>query len=149
MRRRLHRDSRAVTTLEFALLAPALLVLVFGIIEFGRWIWTMQALQATAAQGARCMAVLSPSCTSGGTYSQSNTVLYVQHVASEWGLSSATLVVNAPNHAATVPLNGGGVLSNLSEISLSYPFLSVVSGFLPGLTGTQTVTAQAYVPDWQ
>lgn len=149
MIRRLGRDRRGVTVVEFALLAPALLTLVFGILEFGRWLWTMQALQATAAEGARCMAVLDPGCASGGIYSQSNTIRHVQSVAGSWGLSSLSLTIATPNRSASVPLNGGGTLNGLSQISLSYQFTSVVSGFLHGMGDAKNVTAQAYVANWQ
>ena len=83
------------TAVEFALVAPMFLMLVFGAIEFGRVLWTEQALQETALAGARCMAIAqtrtaaqnSSSCTSSGSYSSGKTKTYIQNVASGWGLS--------------------------------------------------------------
>lgn len=43
--------------IEFAMVAPVFLMLVFGCIEFGRLLWTQQALQQTAIAGVRCMAI--------------------------------------------------------------------------------------------
>jgi Flp pilus assembly protein TadG len=69
--------------IEFALVAPAFLGLLFGTVEFGRLLWTEQALQETAIAGARCMAILQSACTAGGRYySSANTTTYVQQVAS-------------------------------------------------------------------
>jgi Flp pilus assembly protein TadG len=76
--------------IEFALAAPLFLMLLFGTVEFGRLLWVKQALQEAAVAGARCMAlaqgsILNGSCTSGGSYSSSQTQSYVQQVASGWG----------------------------------------------------------------
>ena len=81
------------TAVEFALVAPMFLMLVFGAIEFGRVLWTEQALQETALAGARCMAIAqgtnpNGSCTSSGSYSSTGkTKTYMQNVASGWGLT--------------------------------------------------------------
>jgi len=76
------------SAIEFALVAPAFLALLFGTVEFGRLLWTEQALQETAIAGARCMAILQSGCTAGGRYySSSNTTSYVQQVASQWGVT--------------------------------------------------------------
>lgn len=77
--------------IEFALVAPAILGLLFGTVEFGRLLWTEQALQETAIAGARCMAILQSACTAGGRYySSANTTTYVQQVASQWGVTLQT-----------------------------------------------------------
>jgi Flp pilus assembly protein TadG len=139
----LRQDRKAATAVEFALLGTALLWLVFGAIEFGRWMWTIQVLQAAAAEGARCMAVLNSDCASGGAYSSANTLRHVQSVARTWGLTLTSDQVTR-DRAASI-----GGISGFSALTLTYSFQSVVSGFLPGLTGTSTLTAQSYVPNWQ
>ena len=79
------------SAIEFALVAPAFLALLLGTVEFGRLLWTEQALQETAIAGARCMAILQSGCTAGGRYySSSNTTSYVQQVASQWGVTLQT-----------------------------------------------------------
>lgn len=50
------------TTLEFALLAPALLMVIFGTVEFSRGIWTQSALQFAVEKAARCAAVNTTVC---------------------------------------------------------------------------------------
>ena len=67
------------TAVEFALVLPMFLMLVFGSIEFGRLLWTQQALQETAIAGARCMAIAQGSnannspCAASGRYSSTTT----------------------------------------------------------------------------
>jgi Flp pilus assembly protein TadG len=75
------------TAIEFALVAPVFLMLVFGTIEFGRLPWTQQALQQTAIAGARCVAIAqgktrtSP-CASGGSYSSTTATSYQDSLGS-------------------------------------------------------------------
>ena len=56
------RCSRAATAAEFALLVPAILLLLLGTIECGRLLWTKQTLDEVAYNTARGMAV-SGSCS--------------------------------------------------------------------------------------
>ena len=98
-RRALGRAQDGAIAVEFAILAPVFLALVFGTIEFGRLMWTYQALQETAIAGARCMALPQTACASAGnppTYNPANTTTYIQGIASQWGgsLSSAEITKN-------------------------------------------------------
>lgn len=56
------RDERGATALEFGLLAPLMLLLVFGMISYGTMLSYRQALSQGATEGARAAAVL-PSST--------------------------------------------------------------------------------------
>lgn len=58
-RRRMNHP-RGTVVLEFALLVPILLLLVFGITEFGRAWMTKNIMTQAAREGARYAAVLSP-----------------------------------------------------------------------------------------
>ena len=53
MWRRLGRDQRGQSTVEFALVVPILLLLVLGIMEFGRAYSSNLALQNAVREGAR------------------------------------------------------------------------------------------------
>jgi Flp pilus assembly protein TadG len=58
-------DERGVAVVEFALVAPLLLILVFGIIDLARAYSTLNQLAASAREGARFAAVLpNPSSSS-------------------------------------------------------------------------------------
>jgi Flp pilus assembly protein TadG len=64
--RRLLRDRRANAALEMALTAPALLMFVFGIVEFGRAMWLKNALDFSVAEAARCASVNPTLCGTAG-----------------------------------------------------------------------------------
>lgn len=55
--RRLRRQRRGAAAVEFALVAPVLFLLVFGMIEFGRLVMVQQILTNASREGAR-LAVL-------------------------------------------------------------------------------------------
>jgi Flp pilus assembly protein TadG len=55
---------RGVAALEFALAAPVLLALIFGVIELSRALWTKAALQHGVQMAARCYAIGATSCGS-------------------------------------------------------------------------------------
>jgi Flp pilus assembly protein TadG len=76
-----------MVAMEFAIAASALMMLTLGTIEFGRLLWTQEALNATAIQTARCIGVLSSSCASAGAYSSANTKTYAETAASGWGVT--------------------------------------------------------------
>ncbi len=50
------------TTVEFALVGLLFFALIIGVIEFGRLLWTLNALHYGAQQAARCAAVNSSLC---------------------------------------------------------------------------------------
>ena len=139
--RRLRAVRDGTMAVEFALLAVPFLMLSFGIIEFGRLIWTNEALQATAAIGARCMGVLASSCASSGAYSSSNTSTYILSVASGWN-------VTLPSSALTLTTSGtcGGV-TGFSQVTISYSFQTVVPNLLTSLSAGVPLSVQACFPN--
>jgi Flp pilus assembly protein TadG len=64
------RSTAGSAAVEFALTLPALLLMLFGAIEFGRLLWTQNSIQYAVEQAARCAAMgLTPgatSCTTAG-----------------------------------------------------------------------------------
>jgi Flp pilus assembly protein TadG len=56
-RRKLGKDQEGAAAVEFALVATVLLLIVFGIIEFGIWLSQYEAMASAAREGARIAAV--------------------------------------------------------------------------------------------
>ena len=50
---RLRRDQRGVAAVEFAMIAPIFFGLLIGIIDVGRYMWTLNTIQYAIDQGAR------------------------------------------------------------------------------------------------
>lgn len=78
---RLRHDERGATAVEFALIVTPLLLSLIGVFEFGRLMWTRNALHGVVAEAARCMGLLAPSCSAGGVYSASGTQEHIRQLA--------------------------------------------------------------------
>ncbi len=135
------RDRQGASAVEFALVAPALFGLLFGVIEYGRLYWTIDVLQQTAIAGARCMGIRETNCAAGGVYSASNTTTYVQNVASQWGLTLPTGDINLNNNATC------GNVTGLSQVQITYTFRSVVPALVRLSSSGNTVTTAACFPN--
>jgi Flp pilus assembly protein TadG len=114
---------------ELALLLPVLLLLVFGIIDFGRALNAQITLTQAAREGARLAAL-----------SQANVVSRAQAAAT--GLSGVTVTVTA--------CPSGGAATSDATVQVSYPFtfvtpLGAIARLLggSGLGSSLTLTATA------
>lgn len=50
---RFRRDRRGVAAIEFAIVAPLLIMMMFGMIMYGSWFWMAYSVQSMASEGAR------------------------------------------------------------------------------------------------
>jgi hypothetical protein len=140
-RRRLVRETRATTAVEFAICALAMVLLVVGFIEFGRLAWTFEVLQESAFEGARCMGLGSPSCASGGVYNATGTKNYVISVATARGVALTAGVITLSNVASC-----GGV-AGFSQVSINYDFISVAPQLITSLIHGFNVPTAACFPN--
>lgn len=119
---------RGAAAVEFALVLPILLLLVLGILEFGRAYHVQTTLSNAARDGVRVMALQDSAAAA-----TSATKLSAQPL----DLSASTIVVT-PTAGCSSALTGAG----LASVTIEYPF-SLVSGFLPiddfTLTGKGTM----------
>jgi Flp pilus assembly protein TadG len=125
------RDSRGGPAVEFALLLPFLTAMIYGVIETGRLMWTLNTLNYAVDSAARCRAVSSASCNS-----DSNAASYA--AAQAMGL--------APASAFTV---ASCTISGVSgeKVSINYSFQSPVMELLPrGTNYSVTLVAQSCYP---
>jgi Flp pilus assembly protein TadG len=130
------------SAIEFAFVAPAFLALLFGTIEFGRLLWTEQALQETAIAGARCMAILQSGCTAGGRYySSANTTTYVQQVASQWGVTLQSGDIQLTPNASC-----GGTIG-FSQVTITSTFTTPVPQIVLLAAGGTSLSATACFPN--
>lgn len=120
--RRLLSDHAGAAAVEFALVVPVFLLMLIGIMEFGRLLWTQNALHYAVEEAARCSAIDTDVCSSTST-TQS-------FAAGRSGLTFATSVF-------TVTKTSCGW-----QVSASYPFSFV--GFLSEYS--VTLHAQACYP---
>ena len=101
---------RAATALEFALVAGAALLIIFGVIELSLLMWTKNALQYTATAAARCAAMGSPGCGNAQQYAVTkagNMVFSGIIQASDVTVSAATTCNGASGKFQVVTINAG------------------------------------------
>ena len=157
------RDQRGSPTAEFALLLPALILLMFGGFEAGNFVWTQHKLVKAVREGARYAARLPVSSYCDGATAQFD-------AAAEADIKSVTLtgllpagdatlapvpgmtaddVTVSPDCAAYVEsgiytdLGNAGPIVTVSVSGVGYPSLFAQ---LAGLDGSITLAAKASSP---
>ncbi len=128
---------RGATALEFALVAPVLLLLLFGCIEYGRMMWTWQALQLAGDQTARCVAIGGTACSTPANYA----VATAQKFGAFGLATTAVTIDNQPptvtNAAACAPPAGNTAV----RVRLNLVFSSPAAALIPSLNQTLTTTS--------
>ena len=138
---RLARSNSGATAVEFGLIAVPLLLIVFGTIEYGRLMWTREALQQTAIAGARCMGLVQTSCGTSGTYDSGMTQSYVIAQGAQWSIPLTTSSVTLNNSATC-----GGV-GGFSQVTIAYAFSSLVPQEITALANGANLSASACFPN--
>jgi Flp pilus assembly protein TadG len=104
---------------EFALVVPLLLILVFGIAEFGRAWMTRNILTGAAREAVRVLAVPAPAGGISAATTRANQVL------TSAGITTATVS----------PVDPGTAFGAVT-VTINYNFPVVVVGFIPGLNSS-------------
>lgn len=112
---RLGADEQGSNAVEFALVAPLLIGLLFGIFEFGQAVWTQGILDYAVEQASRCASINTTTCNSSSA---------IETYAAQ---QTTPLSLPASVFSATTPSCG-----NL--VSASYRFSFV--GTLPLINGS-------------
>ena len=119
------RDEDGATALEFALLAPAFFMLVFGIVALGMLFWTQVGLQHGVEMAARCASVNTVLCPNSNPNAITN---YAMQQALGLSLPPATFTYSTP------------ACGNQVSGSYTFEFPTILN------LGPLTVTAQSCFP---
>ena len=136
MKRKLLREERGAAVVEFAIISSLLIMLVFGIIEFGILLFDQHILTNASREGARAGVVMRiPHVSNSAILGKVNT--YAQaHMVSFAPSSTLTTTVSPPESSRV----GAATFGTELEVTVTYPFdFLVLSGF--GL-GPITLTAK-------
>lgn len=129
--RRAPRD-RGAAAVEFALLLPLLMLLVFGIVDFGRALNAQITLTQAAREGAR-MAALGEANVVSGTQ------------AAATGLSPVGVTVTS-----SCPAGAGAGVNAVVKVTYTFTFVTPVSAiakiFGSGFGSTISLSAQGVMP---
>jgi Flp pilus assembly protein TadG len=114
---------------EFALVAPLFFLIVFAIIDFGRYVYYVQVLNNAAREGARYAIVHGGNSfqPAGPTADDPAVATVVRNDAVGVVGNSATLVIHSswldPLRPGDPPSNGRG---HVVKVSVTYSFRSVI-----------------------
>lgn len=115
-----HLGRKGSTTLEFALVCMAFLMLLFGVMEVGRYYFTSEAVRTVAAEAAR-KTMLDYRSTSPGVCPTSNAIkTYVTSTLARSPFLSAT------DLTLTVSCGTDGSGAKSLAVDVTYPFSSNV-----------------------
>jgi len=115
------RSGNAVV--EVAVVLSFLLLVLFGIIDFGRAFWHSNILHTACREGARMMAVMPPD-SSDAVYARINDVLSTAGIVPEEDDIQLTWAPAGPHKPVTVTINYDFEL-------LAGPILGIVPGKIP------------------
>lgn len=117
------RSERGAAAVEFALIAPVLLALVFGIIDFGRAMFTYNVLTAAVREGARTAAVSGISTmTFDPAPAKARVADYINGAFGVTTFSSANVDV-------TYAAGTGLITVKFADAYAGYPFTPITPGF--------------------
>ncbi len=122
--RRLGVAQDGTAAVEFAMVATALILLLFGVFEFGRAMWTQSLLDFAVEQASRCASIDTTVCTSATT-----TATYA---------SQQTAPLNLPSTTFTATTATCG-----NKVTASYGFQFITANLFPYAI---TLTSQSCFP---
>ncbi len=123
IRKKIIIQQHGQSLVEFALIMPIFVIILFGIIEWGRLWMTMNVLSGAAREGARVAAVTAPD--------QALVKNAVANVLAAVNITGATTTISGPNAANEVTVT----------VQMSYTVMT--GSIIPGLNGTLQLTRQA------
>lgn len=135
---RLKSGSAAV---EFALILVPFILLLFGGLEFGRLVWTRNALQQTAVATARCMGVRQTACVTGTTIDVTRSIAFAQTQAAGFSVAMPSSAV-AVTASGTCASQGG-----FSRVTITTTFRTVVPLLRPFLGDAYPISVVACFPN--
>ena len=120
MSKKIVKSQKGQAAVEFALVLPMFIILVFSIMEFSRLWETVSVLTSAAREGARAAAVTAPPDVTAATNA-------AQNVLTAGNISNATITVAGPNAADEV------------IVTVSITYTPLTGNIVPGV-GSMTLT---------
>ena len=113
------KSQKGKAAVEFALVLPIFIILVFGIMEFSRLWETVSVLTSAAREGARVAAVTAPDGTAATNAAQ--------NILTAGNITNATITVAGPNATDEV------------IVTVSITYTPMTGNIIPGV-GSMTLT---------
>lgn len=129
------RVRRGVAAVEFALVLPIFLLVVFGLIEFSLILYDKAVITNASREAARAGVVLrTPKLTAA----------QIQAVGANYCANNLISLVAAPDAVITVPTGAGGAFGVPLTVTVTYTYHGLGLGtLLSPLTGPLTMSSTA------
>ena len=133
------KDQKGASAVEFAIILPILVVLIFGIIEFSLVLYDKAMITNASREGARAGIVFRTDPVTGSYTPLTNSE--IGDIVNQY-LGNHLITFSGPTNATTaVTRNGSGVGSELKvSVGYIYTFL-VLPNFITHLMGGISLTA--------
>ncbi|OXI26849.1 pilus assembly protein TadE [Burkholderia sp. AU16482] len=119
MKRKHWKRQRGVAAVEFALVLPLLLLILFGIVEFGLVMFDQAVITNASREGARAGIVLK---------TPKATITEIQNVALNYCNSHLITLGSASTPTVTVPSGQGGGFGTPLTVTVTYKFNGLALG---------------------
>jgi hypothetical protein len=128
--------------MEFALVLPILLLLVLGVIDFGRAWHTYQVVTDAAREGARLAVVMkTPVATQADVEAAVRDALARRNIPSGSATTAVTVDLVQPNPPPPTPIVWPGSRGDPAQVRIEQRFRFLFMGpFLGWATGRETIT---------
>ncbi len=128
------RSNKGGVAIEFAFVLPLLIILLFGIIEFGLIIYDKAIITNASREGARAGIVMAET-----RLSSSEIINIVNSYCSSYLITFGS----SPSPASTVVDGAGGSFGNNLTVTVTYTYrFLVIPQFVTTITGPITLTAR-------
>ena len=131
--KRMTRNRRGQATVEFALILPVLLLLVLGIIEFGK-AWNLAQMATDAVREGARQCVLADNVK----YTQANVDIWIRN-----RMATSGVPTGVPNITFDTPPGGGAPCENSDQpvtITMTIPYSWMFFRLLQPITLTSSFT---------
>lgn len=126
--KKIRKSEKGQSLVEFALVLPVFLLILFGIIEFGRIWMTVNVITGAAREGARVAAVTAPDA--------SRVRSTVQSVLTATNVGGATISVSGPSSG------------NQVSVTVSVNYTTITGSLIPGL-GSNVQLSRTATMRWE
>jgi hypothetical protein len=130
---RLRRQERGTVAIEFAVVFPLFIMMLLGLVEFGRYLWADNTLRHAVQEGARCAALHC--CEAAGALCETP-----EEFAA---LKAVGLEVSAADFLLDTPTCGMRMRAGATGDGMTF---TLVAGEMLGLTLDMQLRAEACFP---
>jgi len=137
MTRALLRDRKGGVAVEFALVAPTFLMIMFLILDGGRLMFAKQSLNELTVATARCAAIQATGCDTAAN-------------AKSWAVSrgNARSAMNIANSNVTVTTSTScNGVANMTKVTITRPWANGAMGLLPGHLAPTSLSSSSCFPE--